>query len=209
MSSNLCCRLKTVPHCEKKGSTSPPEVAVYSSMQGGQAKSNCTKITENCEKLRTSIPPSYPGPIQFFLLYESPYQQRGYCVLSTGTPDWPPSGALPLRTNWRDRSGVYPVTRKCSLPQGHNRGFHKPLACAACMSTVCTSGAQRLPLGPQTPHSLRMKPSDPRGSHPRRNHHQMLPGIVRMMLQLREWPTQGGWPVQILDPNRVRNLLGV
>ena len=26
LSSNLCCRFETVPHCEKKRSTSPPEV---------------------------------------------------------------------------------------------------------------------------------------------------------------------------------------
>ena len=85
LSSNLCCRFETVPHCEKKRSTSPPEVGcviknstlspfshLNSSMAAFTARvagkhvrrakqKNCGKIAEklrkNCGKLRTSTPP--------------------------------------------------------------------------------------------------------------------------------------------------------
>ena len=63
--SNLSCRLGIVPHCEKRRSTSPPDVGCVMSTQGGRAKKhlrkNCGKLQKmagNCEsaKVRVSIP---------------------------------------------------------------------------------------------------------------------------------------------------------
>ena len=54
-SSNLCCRLETVPHCEKKRSTTPPEagcVIKKHTLSWKVIVKKLHKIVGNCDKLR-------------------------------------------------------------------------------------------------------------------------------------------------------------
>ena len=110
MSSNLCCRLELVPHCEKKRSTSPPEVGCAVKHARWTIKQILRNIAEVCGKLRAIA---------------------GHCTPQSTTP--PPDDApqlthvLPSHSTHRTRAPA-PRQRRCT-PRTRPR-WHTTDACA-------------------------------------------------------------------------------